>query len=41
MAKRGKILRDPGAGPGLLMVEGQQYSSFDTCLKIKRGSHEK
>jgi hypothetical protein len=26
MAKRGKILRDPHAGPGLLMVEGQQYS---------------
>ena len=25
MAKRGKILRDPNAGPGLLMVEGQQY----------------
>ena len=26
MAKRGKVLRDPHAGPGLLMVEGQQYS---------------
>jgi hypothetical protein len=26
MKKRGKILRDPVAGPGLLMVEGQQYS---------------
>jgi hypothetical protein len=25
MAKRGKVLRDPNAGPGLLMVEGQQY----------------
>ena len=25
MAKRGKILRDANAGPGLLMVEGQQY----------------
>jgi hypothetical protein len=25
MAKRGKVLRDPQAGPGLLMVEGQQY----------------
>ncbi len=25
MAKRGKVLRDPHAGPGLLMVEGQQY----------------
>jgi hypothetical protein len=25
MAKRGKVLRDPLAGPGLLMVEGQQY----------------
>lgn len=26
MTKRGKVLRDPYAGPGLLMVEGQQYS---------------
>jgi len=26
MAKRGKVLRDPISGPGLLMVEGQQYS---------------
>jgi hypothetical protein len=25
MAKRGKVLRDTNAGPGLLMVEGQQY----------------
>ena len=25
MSKRGKVLRDPHAGPGLLMVEGQQY----------------
>ncbi|HEY1263554.1 MAG TPA: hypothetical protein VGF06_08525 [Terriglobales bacterium] len=25
MAKRGKVLRDATAGPGLLMVEGQQY----------------
>src|SRR6266568_2343597 len=25
MSKRGKVLRDPCAGPGLLMVEGQQY----------------
>jgi hypothetical protein len=25
MKKRGKVLRDPNAGPGLLMVEGQQY----------------
>ena len=25
MAKRGKVLRDPIAGPGLLMVEGQQH----------------
>jgi hypothetical protein len=25
MAKRGKVLRDPNAGPGLLIVEGQQY----------------
>ncbi|MBS1853448.1 MAG: hypothetical protein JST79_21330 [Acidobacteria bacterium] len=26
MAKRGKVLRDPNSGPGLLMVDGQQYS---------------
>src|SRR5882672_724369 len=25
MKKRGKVLRDPSAGPGLLMVEGIQY----------------
>jgi hypothetical protein len=25
MKKRGKILRDPSAGPGLLMIEGRQY----------------
>lgn len=25
MTKKGKVLRDPYAGPGLLMVEGQQY----------------
>ena len=25
MQKRGKILRDPCTGPGLLMIEGQQY----------------
>lgn len=25
MNKRGKVLRDPRAGPGLLMVEGRQY----------------
>ena len=25
MAKRGKVLRDPNSGPGLLIVEGQQY----------------
>ena len=25
LAKRGKVLRDPYVGPGLLMVEGQQY----------------
>src|ERR1700741_287982 len=24
--KRGKILRDPRTGPGLLMIDGQQYS---------------
>ncbi|HEY7097243.1 MAG TPA: hypothetical protein VH437_11005 [Terriglobales bacterium] len=26
MKKRGKVLRDPHSGPGLLMVEGQQYA---------------
>jgi hypothetical protein len=25
MKKRGKILREPGIGPGLLMIEGRQY----------------
>src|SRR5215510_15180297 len=25
MAKRGKVLRDPHLGPGLLMVEGRHY----------------
>lgn len=25
MIKRGKVLRDPRTGPGLLMIEGQQY----------------
>jgi len=25
MTKRGKVLRDPNAGPGLLIVEGKQY----------------
>ena len=25
MKKRGKILRDPATGPGLLMIEGRQY----------------
>jgi hypothetical protein len=25
MRKRGKVLRDPCAGPGLVMIEGQQY----------------
>ena len=25
MRKRGKVLRDPQAGPGLLMIEGRQY----------------
>ena len=28
MAKRGKVLRDPHAGPGLLIVEGRQYPFF-------------
>jgi hypothetical protein len=26
MAKRGRIMRDPNAGPGLVIVEGQQYA---------------
>ena len=30
MAKRGKVLRDPYAGPGLMIVEGQQ---FPFCLE--------
>lgn len=25
MRKRGKVLRDPYGGPGLLMIEGRQY----------------
>jgi hypothetical protein len=25
MKKRGKILRDPSTGPGLVMIEGRQY----------------
>src|SRR6266481_8693844 len=25
MKKRGKVLRDPHTGPGLLMIEGRQY----------------
>jgi hypothetical protein len=25
MTKRGKVLRDPRTGPGLLMIEGRQY----------------
>ena len=28
MAKRGKVLRDPNAGPGLMIVEGQQHAFF-------------
>ena len=28
MAKRGKVLRDPNAGPGLMIVEGQQHPFF-------------
>jgi hypothetical protein len=23
--KRGKVLREPGAGPGLMIIEGQQF----------------
>jgi hypothetical protein len=34
MTKRGKILRDPQTGPGLLMVEGRQYQfSLDGVWK--------
>lgn len=28
MSKRGKVLRDPSSGPGLLIVEGQQHTFF-------------
>ena len=28
MAKRGRVLRDPHVGPGLLMLEGQQHQFF-------------
>jgi hypothetical protein len=28
MMKRGKVLRDPRTGPGLLMIEGRQYWFF-------------
>jgi hypothetical protein len=28
MARRGKVLRDPYAGPGLIIVEGQQHQFF-------------
>ena len=31
MKKRGKILRDPRRGPGLLMIEGRQYRF---CLDV-------
>ena len=31
MKKRGKILRDPRRGPGLLMIEGRQ---FGFCLDV-------
>jgi len=30
--KRGKVLREPGAGPGLMIVEGQQFSFSLTDL---------
>src|SRR5258708_10445750 len=28
MKLRGKVLREPNAGPGLMMVEGQQYKFY-------------
>ncbi len=33
MRKRGKVLRDPQAGPGLLMIEGRQYPFLLTVWK--------
>ena len=33
MRKRGKVLRDPYAGPGLLMIEGRQYPFLMTVWK--------
>jgi hypothetical protein len=33
MRKRGKVLRDPHAGPGLLMIEGRQYPFLLTVWK--------
>jgi hypothetical protein len=30
--KRGKVLREPGAGPGSMIVEGQQFSFSLTDL---------
>jgi hypothetical protein len=33
MRKRGKVLRDPYAGPGLLMIEGRQYPFLLTVWK--------
>src|SRR5271157_3626476 len=36
MTKRGKILRDPRVGPGLLIIEGRQYEfSVDGVWKSK------
>lgn len=33
MTKRGKVLRDPHAGPGLVMAEGRQYPFVDGVWK--------
>ena len=33
MAKRGRVLREPSTGPGLLMVEGRQYPLLDGLWK--------
>ena len=34
MKKRGKVLREPNSGPGLVMIEGQQFRfSVDTASR--------
>ena len=38
MRKRGKVLRSPHAGPGLLMVEGRQYPFSLESLWKSQGS---